>query len=402
LRLQTHTDDRVHPGAPLRPRRRFSVLVLAASAIWLTSTGSSQAQTYAQGAIASLNAQRATNGLPAGIVEVPDWSAGCEKHMSYLRQNGEMGHGENPYKPGYSPEGAAAGGQSVLAFAGDWPQNPWEDAPIHLAQVLHPALSHTGAARGCMHTWPGHQRPAPPTTEIFTYPGPGRSDVPMSQSTAEIPYTPAELLGLANPTGPHLYVFPFGGEAQKVATAQVIGAEGSVDVRVADRETTDGQRWIGSLIPQSTAIIIPVKPLRPLAAYSAAVHFVSGLSHTWTFRTGQDPEILRKAAVAPRFIRFLEVLKRDGYIRVRALLQNQPQSEHESRLRAGARRRAAGVLQQHEVTITVRQRGRRHVTKHTTNYSGRLSVEVPLPSNSAPFKVTLAAGKLRRTVTPSR
>lgn len=265
-------------------RSGFTLLLMAgALAVGLAPPARAS---YAQDAIAALNAQREANGIPGAITENPDWSRGCELHMAYLALNRVTGHDEDPAQPGYTDAGAAAGGSSVLSYGGaDWPANPWEHAPIHLAQVMHPALSQTGAAPGCLTTWPGYDRPEPDETVVYTYPGPGRTDVPAQESTDESPFTPAELLGLPNPTGPHLYVFPFGGDGDGVAAAQLTGPDGPVDIRVADSKTSDGSRTIGGYIPRRTALLIPVAPLRPDSAYTAGVTMASGRVHTWSFRT---------------------------------------------------------------------------------------------------------------------
>src|SRR4051812_20223489 len=94
----------------------------------------------AQLGIDGLNAQRAANGIPAGIIEKSDWSAACAKHMEYVRVNDQLTHDEEPDRPGYTAEGAWAGGTSVLSSSRAWwPQgNPWENAPVHLMQLLGP------------------------------------------------------------------------------------------------------------------------------------------------------------------------------------------------------------------------------------------------------------------------
>src|SRR5258705_86554 len=56
-----------------------------------------------------LNAQRASNGIPGDITEVPDWSSACAKHNLYMTQTGQFGHTEDQASPWYTPEGAFAG-----------------------------------------------------------------------------------------------------------------------------------------------------------------------------------------------------------------------------------------------------------------------------------------------------
>ncbi|HET6547073.1 MAG TPA: hypothetical protein VFG79_01365, partial [Solirubrobacter sp.] len=55
--------------------------------------------------IAALNAQRQAHGIPAGIVENPAWSLGCDHHISYLQANGgDLTHDEVLGRPGYTPD----------------------------------------------------------------------------------------------------------------------------------------------------------------------------------------------------------------------------------------------------------------------------------------------------------
>lgn len=118
--------------------------MLATIVALLATSSPARAASPAKQAIDGLNAQREANGIPGGIVEVPEWSRQCELHMRYVRTNGTLVHIEDPSKPGYTEAGALGGESSVLVLGGDgWDggANPWENAPIHLAQPLTPALA---------------------------------------------------------------------------------------------------------------------------------------------------------------------------------------------------------------------------------------------------------------------
>jgi hypothetical protein len=237
-------------------------------------------------AVAALNAQRERNGIPSGIVENADWSDRCRKHMNYIAVNGgELTHEEESPRPGYTPEGAWAGNTSVLSSVGFGPrgENPWEDAPIHLMQLLAPELAETGYWKGCMVTWAGYNRPAPAQPQLVTYPGDGTREVDREQSTAEIPYTPAEYVGLKNPTGPTLYVLAWGLEPGPLTDASLTGPEGPVGIRTVDNTTSGPRGNIGAYLPPG-GIIVPAKPLKGNTTYAARATF-GGLSHTWTITT---------------------------------------------------------------------------------------------------------------------
>jgi hypothetical protein len=275
-------------------------LYFALAAALLAGAPTADAATPAE-AISLLNAQRAAHGIPAGIVENPEWSAGCAAHMEYLRINGFDGdwHDQIPGAPGYSEAGRAAAGSAVLTSApwtGAW--NPWENAPLHLAQLLAPALSVTGYADGCMYTWPGYQRPEPDELQLYTYPGDGNWIYP-SMVVSELPFAPGDFVGVPQgvPSGPHLYVFAFGAGTAwgSLSDVSVTGPDGPVDVRVVDNTTPT----VGFYIPPG-GIVIPVAPLRADAIYDVTATFTSQdgvrATRSWHFRTG---DVRRERAPAP-------------------------------------------------------------------------------------------------------
>jgi hypothetical protein len=215
-----------------------------------------------------LNALRAANGLPAGIVENPEWSAGCGLHMHYLALNGFAGdwHTESPASPGFTAAGLAAAGSSVLSNAPSLGlRTNWEDAPFHFAQLLAPKLSVTGFADGCMYTWPGYLRPEPADLRLYTYPGDGAQDT----------------------TSPYLYVFGFGGGTTGGSLSEVtlIGPSGAVSVRTLDNHSPG----VAGLLPPG-GIVIGDTPLERDGLYTAQVTFTSDAGvravKRWSFRAG--------------------------------------------------------------------------------------------------------------------
>jgi hypothetical protein len=245
--------------------------------------------------IAALNAQRAANGIPAGIVEVPDWSESCRKHMAYIAANGGvLTHEEERGNPGYSSEGAEIAQRAVLsplpeAFTAAG--NAFETAPLHLMQTLAPALSRMGVWGGCATTSPGYDRKAE-APALFTYPGNGVTGFYTSEKASEMPAVPGDFVGLpqGTTTGPHLLVMTLGTKLGRIASATLTGPAGPVDVRTVDNET----KGLEGYLPPG-GMIIPVAPLALGATYTASATFVPDggkektLAVTWSFSTVAPP-----------------------------------------------------------------------------------------------------------------
>jgi hypothetical protein len=246
-------------------------------------------------AIGVLNAARTANALPAGIVEVPEWSAGCALHLHYQAMTHTLTHEEDPNSPYYTADGAWAGLHSVLSDGGElstWAHNPWLFAPLHLDQLLSPFLLRTGYADGsggiCMVTLGDYPDDNAHLGEVFTYPGDGSTGAPFAvDASTELPTSPAEELGLGV-TGTNLLVYarltPYGNT--RITAAALTGPDGPHEVRWLDDTSAIGGyiSWGG--------IVVPVEPLRPGTRYTASVTVapedgsLPSLTHAWSFTTG--------------------------------------------------------------------------------------------------------------------
>ena len=264
--------------------RRLPVALAAAALLLAAPAGAATSGDV----MALLNAERTANGLPA-VTERPEWSDACRHHVDYEIAHGDLSHDEaDTAHPTFSPEGAFAAENSVLADEDAWTAaTPWFDAPTHRAQILTPALAQTGVddhgGYQCAITFPGWTRSLPATT-VLTHPGQGRRGVPASEVANEEPYTANSFVGLpvGARTGPQLLVFTAGDA--RISAATLTGPDGPVEVRFVD----NGTQAIGEYLPPG-GILVPVAPLRPDAGYAASVTVtVSGtnLRHTWTFATG--------------------------------------------------------------------------------------------------------------------
>ena len=290
---------------------RLSPLLLAL--VLLISTATSALAGTPEGDLAALNAKRDTNGIPAGITLNADWSAKCAQHVVYMRKTNTVDHFENPASPWYTEGGNWAAGRAVLAAGITWTPTTflWETAPLHLAQLLAPQLSEIGIADDdefvCATTWPGYLRAIPPTNTVVTYPGIGTS-IYASENSSEWPTTPAQALGLPNPTGPHLYVYEWGpatisgltagGQPIAIQSASLTGPTGFVPVRWVDPSNPT----VGPYLTPASGIIIPVRPLVDNANYSATVTFNNGVTYTWGFTTALSGKVatLKNIRIVPR------------------------------------------------------------------------------------------------------
>lgn len=279
-----------------------------------------------------LSQQREANGIPGGLTEDPEWSADCAKHNSYEAQTGEFGHSENPSSPYYSAEGDWAAHNSVLAWGNlSWANgNPWEQAPIHLLQLLAPALIEMGAAENdghnCATTWPGYKRSSPAGVTAYSYPGNGVSGVVPTEHAAESPFVPGDLVGLpaGTATGRYLLAYLAGVPASDAsgvsATAGLRSTAGPAELRVVD--STNPQ--VGSYMPRPSAFLIPAQPLQPLTDYEAVVHWAVGgaplAEQHFSFRTGTDPSSSvatddKQAGACDRYARRARILRsRSGVV----------------------------------------------------------------------------------------
>ena len=212
--------------------------------------------------VATLNAARAANGIPAGITLVPDWSAKCRLHDLWMARNKTLAHAETPGSPGTTAGGNWAGTHGVIAEGASWADgNPFEHAPIHLAQLLAPQLAKVGADEtggyNCVTTWPGYTRTGT-VNVVYTYPGQGRRAWRPSEVASELPSSPGPAVGIpeGTRTGPYLYVFadgPWlgGPDAPVLAAASLTGPGGPVALRTIDRRTKE----VGPYFPPGSAVL---------------------------------------------------------------------------------------------------------------------------------------------------
>lgn len=298
--------------------------------------------------------QREANGIPGALVERPDWSADCAKHNYYEAQTGELRHSEDPSSPYYSAEGNWAAENSVLASGSSWNQgNPWEQAPIHLIQMLAPQLSEMGAAENdnhnCATTFFGYKRPAPAGLTAYSYPGNGVTGVVPSERAIESPFVPGDQVGLpqGTTTGRYLLAYLAGVEPSDApdvtAVATLSNSGGPVDLRVVDSTNEE----VGGFMPQPSAFLIPAQPLKPLAAYQADVKWSTDggqlFEQRFSFTTGTNPGEgtvpikKKKGSACSRYSRAARSLRRRAAVAHRHGARLMRTASSESQRRRGIR-----------------------------------------------------------------
>jgi hypothetical protein len=292
---------------------------------------------------------------------------------------GALVHIEEPGRPGYTAEGQRAAANSVLSKGASWNRsNPWENAPIHLHQLLAPRLDAMGIADRhgyvCATTLLSRNRPAPTANVVYTYPA-GGARHRFRETAAEQPYTPGERVGIpaGARTGPYLYVSADGPALTPFSQARITGASlagpaGAVQLKVVDNFTSG----LAGFIPTGGQLI-PVAPLGPGTAYTAAVSmdvFPTGgagaipFSHRWSFTTTS----LRPGLRAARYLRRGRLLS----VTVRTRRRARGRVSLRVRRCAGRARRARCNIR-HRVRVRHGRRGSLH----------HLSVRLPRPGRWA-------------------
>jgi hypothetical protein len=300
-----------------RPLPLLLLLAVAAAVVSVCSASTAKASLAVESpahALAIINAERQANGIPP-LNENVQWSQGCAEYVRYLNLNpsafGTDAHHEKPGNPGYTDAGALAAASSLLTEGNTWfGTNPWESAPLHLASILSPLTKQIGvaAAGGYSCLAIEANQSSPGANVFFTYPGPGRTNVPTWEDTLDEVPNPTEILNLTEDTGPFLFVYGDGAWTRDsyhsfvVSQASLTAADGTaVALTVVDQNTPA----LNIYVPVAAAMLVPIHPLAAKTTYTASVTVTSmgvTLSHTWSFTTGaatSDPNVPPTGPIVP-------------------------------------------------------------------------------------------------------
>jgi uncharacterized protein YkwD len=248
---------------------------------------------------------------PAG--EDPALSAGDLKHTRYLAENyadviktggnlGASGHVESPDKQFYTPEGAAAGQTSNVAwgcgpFSAAGEIDRWVEGPFHRLAILNPDLRVAGYGEfkkdGC---WTAAVRlplrPKPP--EIFEHPiefPPDGARVSLTWEGGEWPDPLASCPGYHEPIGLPI-TLEVGRFVEPQLSAHSLVADGEPIEHCAfeaagyvNSDAFAQEYGRGVLKGFSTIVLVPRRPLAPGKTYKVSIT-ARGQDYTWSFEVG--------------------------------------------------------------------------------------------------------------------
>ncbi len=238
-----------------------------------------------------MNLYRNLAGLPV-IPEDPALSAAAQLHAEYAVRNDEIGHTEDPGKPGYTPAGAAAAAASNVAgtSAADagfgWAIDAWMRGPFHAIGILDPQLGATGF--GIAHDTGAPVRTAA-VLDVLTnrtgdpsavgfpvlFPGDQRAAPLDRYEGNELPDPLASCPGYTAPSGLPLLV-------QLAAFAPVTASSLLRDGQPVEHCVFDGATYANAeaahqslgravLASRNAVVLIPREPLRKGSTYDASV-----------------------------------------------------------------------------------------------------------------------------------
>jgi hypothetical protein len=240
-------------------------------------------------ALEVLNGLRLANGLPPVGLD-PQLSEDCEKHARYLDLNG-ISEGEDPAKPGYTPEGAATAEvtQSLPFSAVDTVKRMWSNF-YHRVQLASPWVGRVGIGVGTKFTtidaW--RSRDERRWTWPVAIPAPSSAGHPTRLGDEN----PRPFPDGMDPGSPITLTFHYD-DYRKVTDARAT-------LRTTGKKPQDVPCLVSA--PDAPAVprfasnyrsiaVIPTRALRPDAVYAVVVRWrFDGEDRVaeWTFTTGKD------------------------------------------------------------------------------------------------------------------
>lgn len=242
--------------------------------------------------LTTVNYYRAVAGL-GPVAEDPAMSAGAYQHSCYMLQNG-ISHDELSSKPGYTPEGDAAGNNGNVAVSSAYGASArshielWMTGPFHAIGVLRPNLATTGFGK-CDNQATSPWRsgatldvirglvPPSPRSEPILFPGNG-STTNLDRFIVESP-DPLSFCGWSGGAGlPVIAMMPEAVNSNVGAT--ITGPSGPLQTCAISRLNTSGTAQ-SILAGENAVVAIPRNQLAP-GVYTATVT-TQARTVSWSF-----------------------------------------------------------------------------------------------------------------------
>jgi hypothetical protein len=284
------------------------------------SAGSSSNSPAESAIVDAINRYRASSHLAAVSIDT-SLNDGVNKHVNYLLTNympqlqkvlniGAAMHREDPGKPGYTPEGAAAGVQSDINFligppgfrpdSLTWALDDWMAGPFHRLPILNPNLHRIGYGELCRENVCGavlnvladasHFSAFP---QLYSAPiefPPDSSTINLKELAGEWPDPLTSCPGYIAPAGLPVTI-AIGAETDARLTAftlarmdgspQQLDSCGFDDNSYVNPDKMAQQRGRNSLHTFGAVVIVPRLPLKP-ATYQVTAT-VNGVPYRWSF-----------------------------------------------------------------------------------------------------------------------
>jgi hypothetical protein len=247
-----------------------------------------------------VNLYRGLANLPA-VTERTDLSASDAQHAQYMVANDEIGHSEDPAKPGYTAEGDTAAQHSNVAGSSDasagfgWAIDAWMSGPFHAVGIIDPLLQESGF--GIAHDGGGTLRTAAaldvissrsgsPGSYPVVFPADGKA-VPIGQYGGhEGPDPLTSCPGYTAPTGLPLIV-QFA--ATPAVTAHTLSRDGTTldhclfdETSYANPDAAAQSTGRAVLGGRHAVVIVPKDTLEKGATYQASITS-GGQTVSWSF-----------------------------------------------------------------------------------------------------------------------
>jgi hypothetical protein len=235
-------------------------------------------------------------GLRTAVID-PKLSLDCDKHADYLKVNGLntqdtkiSSHLEDSSKPGYTPEGEAAGMGSVI-----FKEKPdlrraitsWYSTPYHGSSMLLPTIEKIGLTTKNAVSMLYFGGAMPGGGDVYMHPPDGAIEIPTAFGNGEDGENPNPVPSLESPRGCGFpLIVMLHGKYTDMESAELVDGAGR-PVKGYWSSPTKPANPTARPENKYCIFFIPAKPLAAKTVYKATIKFPGGDKPlTWSFTTG--------------------------------------------------------------------------------------------------------------------